>query len=516
MAMGTPKGLVLETAGGVMTNSRLKSVPGPSSGAQLFQFSAEGRPKTASFSLSVLVPVYNERHLVEASLRRVLVLEHELISSLEVIVVDDCSTDGTSEILQRLASEDGRIILIRHEQNQGKGAAVRTGIASASGDITIIHDADLEYNPEDIPSLLVPFAEESADAVFGSRYLSAAYRRALMHRHTLINRTLTFVCNWFTDLNLTDLETGYKAINTTLLKSIPLRSNDFRFEVEIAFKLAKRRAWVFEAPIRYVPRSYEEGKKIGRGDGWLALKAIFRFWIVDDLYKEDEYGSHMLVELEHTRRFNVWMGDTLRPYIGDRVLEIGAGIATLTNQFIPRELYVASDINPNYLHYLRSFSLSKPYMRVMKIDASKPGDFCGLEEHFDTVLMVNVLEHVPDEQQALKNLWSVLEPGGRVVILVPAHPALYGTLDEALEHRERYVADGLRRSLTNAGFHVEKIFDFNRVAVPGWWLNGKLLRRKKFSRVQLKGLDTAMPILRRIDHLWPWRGLSLIGIGVKK
>ena len=496
--------------------SRLKSVARSSLNAKLFPFSAEGKAKTTSFRLTVLVPVYNERHLVEVSLRRVLALEHDLISSLEIIVVDDCSTDGTSEILKRLASEDGRIILIRHEQNKGKGAAVRTGIASASGDITIIHDADLEYNPEDIPSLLVPFAEESADAVFGSRYLSAAYRRALMHRHTLINRMLTFVCNWFTDLNLTDLETGYKAINTTLLKSIPLRSNDFRFEVEIAFKLAKRRARVFEAPIRYVPRSYEEGKKIGRGDGWRALIAILRFWIVDDLYKEDEYGSHILVELEHTRRFNMWMGDALRPYIGDRVLEIGAGIATLTNQFIPRELYVASDINPNYLHYLRSFSLSKPYVRVMKIDASKPGDFCGLEEHFDTVLMVNVLEHVPDEQQALKNLWTVLEPGGRVVILVPEHPALYGTLDEALEHRERYVVDGLRRSLTSAGFHVEKVFDFNRVAVPGWWLNGKLLRRKKFSRVQLKGLDMAMPILRRIDHLWPWRGLSLIGIGVKK
>lgn len=513
--MDKPKSLALETAGHVMTDSHLKSVPVASVGARLFQFSAAGRPKTTSFRLSVLVPVYNERHLVEASLRRLLVLEHELISSLEVIVVDDCSNDGTTEILQRLAAEDERIILIRHDQNKGKGAAVRTGIARASGDITIIHDADLEYNPEDIPSLLLPFAEESADAVFGSRYLSATYRRALMHRHTLVNRTLTFVCNWFTDLNLTDLETGYKAINTTLLKSIPLRSNDFRFEVEIAFKLAKRRARIFEAPIRYVPRSYEEGKKIGMGDGWLALGAIFHYWIVDDLYKEDEYGSHILVEIEHARRFNLWMGDTLRPYIGDRVLEIGAGIATLTNQFIPRELYVASDINPNYLHYLRSFSLSKPYMRVMTIDASKPEDFCGLEEHFDTVLMVNVLEHVPDEQQALRNLMSVLEPGGRVVILVPEHPSLYGTLDEALEHRERYAADGLRRSLTGAGFQVEKIFDFNRVAVPGWWLNGKLLRRKKFSRVQLKGLETAMPVLRRIDRLWPWQGLSLIGIGVK-
>jgi glycosyltransferase involved in cell wall biosynthesis len=508
--------MLLERARVAKTDRRLKAGPDFLIRSQLFPFSAEGRAQPTAFRLSVLVPVYNERHVVEASLQRLQALEHELIAGLEIIIVDDCSTDGTSDVLTRLAAEDDRITLIRHEQNMGKGAAVRTAIARATGDITIVHDADLEYNPEDIPSLLVPFARESADAVFGSRYLSASYRRVLMHRHTMINRALTFICNWFTDLNLTDLETGYKAINTTLLKSIPLRSNDFRFEVEIVFKLVKRRARIFEAPIRYVPRSYEEGKKIGARDGLKALRAILRYWLIDDIYKDDEYGSHILRELEHARRFNLWMGDTLRPYIGDRVLEIGAGIATLTNQFIPRELYVVSDINPHYLHYLRAYSFGKPYLYVMEIDASKPSHFSGLEEKFDTALMINVLEHVPDEQVALKNVWSALEPGGRIVVLVPQHPALYGTLDQALEHRERYAAEGLERSLAGAKFRVEAVLDFNRVAVPGWWLNGKLLRRKTFSRVQLKTLNTAMPLIRRVDRLCPWPGLSLIAIGVKE
>ncbi|MEK6406212.1 MAG: glycosyltransferase [Acidobacteriota bacterium] len=470
---------------------------------------------TTSFRLSVVVPVYNERHVVETSLRRVLALEHELISSLELIVVDDCSSDGTWEVLQRLSAEDERILLLRHERNNGKGAAIQTAISRATGDITVVHDADLEYNPADIPALLLPFAKEGADAVFGSRYLSAPYRRALMHRHTMINKALTSASNWLTDLNLSDLETCYKAIKTPLLKSIPLRSMDFRFEVEIVFKLAKRRARIFEVPIRYLPRTQEEGKKIRARDGILALLAMVRFWLIDDLYKEDEYGSHILVELEKAHRFNLWMGDTLRPYIGDRILEIGAGIGTLTNQFIPRELYVASDINPHYLHYLRSYSFGKPYLHVSEIDANNSNQFAGLEEQFDTALMINVLEHVPNESDALQNLWSVLQPGGRAIILVPQHPKLFSTLDEVLGHRQRYTVTELENALTKTGFLVEKVFDFNRVSVPGWWLNGKVLRRKGFSRVQLKILDTLVPILRRIDRGWPWSGISIIGIGVK-
>jgi len=468
-----------------------------------------------TFRLSVLVPVYNERHVVETSLRRLLSLHDKSISSLEVIVVDDQSTDGTWAILERLAAEDSRVVLLRNEQNLGKGAALRKAIEHSTGDISIVHDADLEYDPSDIPSLLLPFAKEGADAVFGSRYLSAPYRRALMHRHTTINKLLTSASNWFTDLNLTDIETCYKAVKTDLLKSIPIRSNDFRFEVEITFKLAKRRARIFEAPIRYLPRTREEGKKIRAYDGLLALICMIRFWLVDDIYMEDEYGSRILSELEHARRFNYWMGKTLRPFVGDRVLEIGAGIGTLTNQFIPRELYLASDINPHYIRYLQSYSYGKPYLHVVAVDAGKPEDFTGLNEQFDTALMINVLEHVPDEGLALRNLWSALEPGGRAIILVPQHPALYGTLDEVLLHRERYTPAKLEKALRDAGFRVEKTFDFNRVSVPGWWLNGKLLRRTKFSRIQLKILDMVMPILSRIDRFWPWRGLSVIGIGVK-
>ena len=469
-----------------------------------------------AFKLSVLIPVYNERHVVGASLRRVLNLEHELIGALEVIVVDDCSDDGTWELLQQMAAEDSRIVLLRNPTNLGKGAALRQAIAHSTGDICIVHDADLEYDPADIPSLLVPFATEGADAVYGSRYLSAPYRRALMHKHTTLNKLVTSISNWFTDLNLTDIETCYKAVKTDLLKSIPLRSNDFRIEVELTFKLAKRRARIFEAPIRYLPRTREEGKKIKASDGVLALFSMVHYWIVDDIYMEDEYGSRILTELEHARRFNRWMGKTLRPFIGDKVLEIGAGIGNLTAQFIPREKYVASDINPHYLRYLQSYAFGKPYLDVLKINAEETDDFSGLEGKFDTVVMINVLEHVGDETRALKNIYSALAKGGRAVILVPQHPRIYGTLDEVLHHRERYTRQKFIDSVTRTGFTIENLFDFNRVSVPGWWLNGIILKRNRFSRIQLKSLDMLMPILSRIDRFWPWTGVSLIAVCVKE
>jgi SAM-dependent methyltransferase len=466
-------------------------------------------------SVSVLTPLFNERHLVAASLSRVLALESNLISRLELIVVDDCSDDGSWEIVEQLARADSRVQVYRHDRNRGKGAAIRTALEHATGDICIVQDADMEYNPADFPALLWPFIEEGADAVFGSRYMSAPYRRALMHRHTLLNKGITSISNWLTDLNLSDVETCYKAVNTNLLKSLPLRSNDFRFEIELTFKLAKRRARIFEVPIRYLPRSYEEVKKIRAGDGLLAIGAMLKHTIVDDIYAQDEYGSKILGDLQHARRFNNWMGDTLRPLVGGRVLEIGAGIGALTGQLIPRDLYVATDINPHYLHYLRSYAVGKPYLRVAKLDAGHREDFSALKEVFDTVLMINVLEHLPDEQIALENTRTALKTGGRAVILVPQHPGLYGSLDVALEHRERYTTQKLQLALERSRFRVERIFDFNRTAVPAWYLNGKILRRRGFSRIQLKVLELAMPIVRRLDRFWPWEGLSIIGIGVK-
>jgi glycosyltransferase involved in cell wall biosynthesis/phospholipid N-methyltransferase len=465
--------------------------------------------------LSIVVPVYNERYLAPELLRRLVALEIPAITT-RIIVVDDGSTDGTSEVLRGVAGEHpDRITLLEQRPNQGKGAALRRGIAAADGDLIVFQDADLEYDPRDLARMVVPFLEDEADVVYGSRFLPAGRRRVLYFKHTLGNRFLTFLSDWFTDLNLSDIETCYKMFRSSLLKSIPIRSNDFAIEVELTAKVAKRGARIFEVPISYVGRTYREGKKIGWRDGFKALFAIVRFWLIDDLYQEDEYGSHILHNLEKAHRFNAWMADMVAASTGQRVLEIGAGIGNITQRLIPREHYVASDINPHYLHYLRNLSFAKPYLEVAHANLDQPADFEALEGRFDTVICLNVLEHVPDPHRALANMFRCLEPGGRLVLYVPRGPGLYSRLDEVLGHRCRYTTTMLRDELASAGFEIESLRHFNRSGVLGWLLNGKLRRAESLSTFQLKLYDMAIPLLRRLDRFLPWPGLGLFAVARK-
>lgn len=466
--------------------------------------------------LSVVIPVYNERFLVRELVQRVLAVQVPGIRDLEVVIVDDGSKDGTRDILRELAAAHPESIrYIEHEKNGGKGAAIRTGIANTTGDLIVFQDADLEYDPRDYARLVRPFLEDGADVVYGSRFLPSERRRVLYHRHSMGNRFLTSLSNWFTDLNLTDMETCYKMFRAPLLKSIPIRSNDFAMEPEITAKIAKREARVFEVPISYLGRTYREGKKIGWKDGFKALRAMMKYWLVDDVYAEDEYGSHILHSLERAQRFNRWMAESIAPHVGARVLEIGAGIGNITTWLLPRDLYVASDINPHYLHYLRNFSLGKPYVKVDRIDLEDASCFEPWQGTFDTVVCLNVLEHVRDPIVSLRNMASALETGGRLVLYVPQGQQLYSSLDEVLGHRCRYSREMLEQELRSTGFEIESFRDFNHFAIPGWWLNGKVMKRRHFSRSQLKVFNMLVPAIRRLDPHVPGRGLGLIVVARK-
>ena len=221
--------------------------------------------------LSVVIPAYNEERTIEALLARVA----EVPLDVEVIVVDDGSSDGTRPLLARLREEGLIQTLLFHEKNRGKGAALRSGFERVSGDVVVVQDADLEYDPRELPALLEPILSGKADAVYGSRLLGGPHR-VLLFWHSVGNRFLTLLSNMLTDLNLTDMETCYKMIRADLLRSLPLSADRFGFEPEVTAKLAQAGARIYELPISYHGRSYAEGKKIGWKDGVAAIGYILR------------------------------------------------------------------------------------------------------------------------------------------------------------------------------------------------------------------------------------------------
>ncbi|HXL10258.1 MAG TPA: glycosyltransferase family 2 protein [Gemmatimonadales bacterium] len=234
--------------------------------------SSPSPPSADRLRLSVIVPAYNEAATIEAVVRRL----HEVRLRLEIIAVDDASTDGTGAVLDRLAREGLLHRVIHHPTNRGKGAALRSGIAGATGDVIVAQDADLEYDPGELAVLLEPIRQGRADAVYGSRFQGGP-RRVLFFWHSIGNRLLTLLSNMFTNMNLSDMETCYKLVRADVLQRLPLTAERFGIEVELTARLAQAGARIWELPISYSGRTYAEGKKIGWRDGLAALFHVLRY-----------------------------------------------------------------------------------------------------------------------------------------------------------------------------------------------------------------------------------------------
>jgi len=465
--------------------------------------------------LSILMAVYNERAFIRRCVENI--LDASLPEGLEseLVIVDDCSTDGTFEILQDLAREYPESIrLLRQDRNRGKGAALYRAISAMRGDIAVFQDADLEYDPNEYPRLLAPILGGHADVVYGSRFATSSCRRVLNFHHALGNKLITFLSNLCTGLNLTDIETGYKAFRADILRTIPIRSNRFGVEPEITAKIAKRNCIVYEVPINYHGRTYLEGKKVNWKDGIAALYVILKFKLIDDCY-EERLGHAILHELTSARRFTGWLTRLIGPWFGQRILEIGSGIGNISRQLPKRELLTVSDCDEQYIEILTQAFRNYSMVSVARLDVTREEGFDELEGQYDSVVCLNVLEHIQDDVDALRRMATALRDGGHLIVQVPQYRFLMSRLDRELGHLRRYSRREICEKLESAGLSVRHILNVNALGVLGWLVNNRFLRRTTFGKFQLKIYDMLVPFACMIEKLLPHPGLSIVAVAQK-
>jgi glycosyltransferase involved in cell wall biosynthesis len=462
--------------------------------------------------LSVLMPVYNEARTLKTILARVLASPVEV--PIEVVCVDDGSRDKSVEILETLSAVDSRIRVFRQPVNRGKGAAIRRAIEEMRGDVAIIQDSDLEYDPNDYPALIAPILEGKADAVFGSRFASASQRKILLYWHSVANKFLTWAANVLNDINLTDMETCYKAVRGDILRQTPLHSDRFGIEPELTTRLAQWNVRLYEVPISYHGRTVAEGKNIGWKDAVSAMWCLLKYRFIDDRFTTHD-GYYVLQSMRRARGLNRWVLEQFRPYIGQRVVEAGCGIGNFTELLLDRERLVCLDSDPLYVEMMKWRLGHLENLRAEQFDLSDTAAYQTLKsESVDTIVCLNVLEHIAPDEAVLRAYYDVLQPGGHAIILVPAHPSLYGPCDAAIGHERRYTQVELHTKIQAAGFEIVSMQEFNRLGVPGWWLNKQLGRRDLNPR-QMRAFEALLPLAKLAEAMKLWPGLSLIGVGRK-
>jgi glycosyltransferase involved in cell wall biosynthesis len=463
--------------------------------------------------LSVLMPVYNERRTLRTIVGRVLASPVPI--PFELIAVDDCSTDGSADILRELAARDPRLKPVFHEHNTGKGGAVHTAIKHMTGDLAIIQDADLEYNPAEIPRVIQPILDGNADAVLGSRFAGSDYRRVLYYWHRVANTILTLLTNMVADVDLTDMETCYKAVRADVLRQTCLRFRRFGLEPELTIRLAQWGLRIYEVPVSYMGRTYAEGKKIGLRDAIKAVGAVLWCGLVDRRFTTHD-GYYTLTAVRKARGYNQWVYRQIRPYLGRRVLEAGCGIGNLTEQLLDCEQLTAADTDPLFVEMTRRRFGHLDNFRALQVDWTSDADCTQVAaETLDTVFCINVLEHVDHDDAVLRRFVRMVTPGGYVVALVPLHPRLYSAVDEALGHKRRYTAGDLRNKFAAAGLEEVEVKGFNRFGSVAWWLNGKVLRRKRFTPGLFNAYSFLLPLLKGADYL-PLPANSALAVGRKR
>jgi glycosyltransferase involved in cell wall biosynthesis len=454
--------------------------------------------------LSVIIPVFNEINTFSELYSRVLAVAIDK----EIIIIDDGSTDGTRELLNEIKKTDTTVLF--NDRNRGKGYSIRQGIACATGDIVIIQDADLEYYPDEYSVIIKPILEGKADAVFGSRFVGE--HRSFLFWHYLGNKVINLITNIVLNTYLTDMMTCYKAMKLEVAQSLRLEADRFGIEPEITAELFKRRYKVYEVPISYNGRDYEEGKKITWKDFFRCL-----WWLTKASSRVPDVSRDTLMKMRGMKNNNRWTFGKIRNHAGARTLELGSGIGTFSRLMVPyvKELTL-SDINPESIAGLKSLFASHPRVRLAQADANML-EKSFEPDSFDSVIAVNMLEHVENDENALAGAARVLSPGGKLVVVVPAHKWLLGTLDRDIGHFRRYDRADLCLKLERAGFIIDEMRFMNFLSVPGWFVNFRIFKRHTMPVLALGLADMMIPIVSAIESMVmiPF-GLSLFCVAKKQ
>ncbi len=455
--------------------------------------------------LSIIIPVYNEINTVLEIIRLVKEERHKK----EIIVVDDCSTDGTHEVLKQIEEENIRVLF--NDVNRGKGYGIRKALKYVAGDIVIIQDADLEYYPDEYGILIEKIIQNKADVVYGSRFIGGAHR-VFNFYHYIGNLVINTIANIFLNANFTDLMTCYKAFRSDVLKSLKLEANGFGIETEITAEVFKRRYRVYEVPISYNGRTYEEGKKIRWTDFFTCL-----YWLLRSIIRGVDLGEDTLLKTIIMKNNNWWVYKKIEPFLGKKILELGSGIGAISKYLVKKNRKVTlTDINKKYTTYLKRRFVGNPHVEVKNIDILNI-DTVFSEGEFDTIIGINILEHIEHDIESIKKLKKVLIKEGNLILLVPAHKSLFGKLDSKLGHFRRYSRDELKTKLKNEGFYIERIEFMNFLGAVGWFINFKLLRRERMSKLVIQIFDGTIPVIAFIERFlkFPF-GLYLLCIAKNK
>jgi SAM-dependent methyltransferase len=467
--------------------------------------------------LSVVMPCFNEEQTLEAIVERVLASPY----TAELVIVDDGSTDRTLELAR--AIDDERVRVLAQPRNQGKGAALRAGFAAATQPLVIVQDADLEYDPADYRQVLQPLLDDEADVVYGSRFSNGGPHRVLYYWHAVGNKLLTGLSNVFTNLNLTDMETCYKAFRREVLTSFEIEEDRFGFEPEITAKVARGGWRVYEVGISYAGRTYAEGKKIGWRDGVRAFYCIVRYsGLVERSVRRrrsvrppaefdaaDLELAAALDNLGDASNYAAWVVDLLRPWLRGDILEVGAGHGTITDELIVcGDHVVASDLSERAAERLRDRYAGRANVEVVVGDIEAAVG----NRRYDVAVLVNVLEHIEDDAAALRQLEQALVPGGHLLLYVPAFEGLYSRFDRRIGHHRRYSKPDVVRAARQADLEITELRYVNTVGALAWWVMAKTLKVTPTTGTLVKTYDRwFVPALRRLEsRLDPPFGQSLL------